>query len=92
MALKQEEFDKLTNITKKKVLINMTGVRQTIASNPNPQVLENRHTSIRSLVTFTRDNWIFLNDYSKELLSQQLQGLLKVENSLNFINLILGNP
>jgi hypothetical protein len=27
MALKQEEFEKLPSITKKKVLINMTGVR-----------------------------------------------------------------
>jgi hypothetical protein len=27
MGLKHDEFDKLPNITKKKVLINMTGIR-----------------------------------------------------------------
>ena len=40
MDLKQEDFAKLTNITKKKVLINMTGVKNAIAINPNNMVTE----------------------------------------------------
>jgi hypothetical protein len=38
MALKGEDFEKLPSIIKKKVLINMTGLRQTILSDPNPLV------------------------------------------------------
>ena len=72
MSLKQEEFEKIPSITKKKVLINMTGVRQTIASNPNPQVSEHRLSTMKSLVTFTKDNWLFLNNSSKSILSEQL--------------------
>lgn len=42
MSLVQGDFEKLPSITKKKVLINMTGVRQLMATNPNPQVLEGK--------------------------------------------------
>lgn len=65
MGLKQEEFDRLPSITKKKILINMTGIKQSLSSNPNPQLLSDtttRFTNVKSLVTFTRDNWHFLND------------------------------
>lgn len=61
MSLKQEEFEKLPSITKKKVLINMTGVRQTIAANPNPLITEQRMSTIKPLVNFTKENWLFLN-------------------------------
>jgi len=46
MGLKPEEFEKMTGITKKKVLINMTGLRQTIAGDPNPILSETRLTSL----------------------------------------------
>jgi len=70
MTLKQDEFEKLPSITKKKVLINMTGVRQTIVSDPNPLLNEQRFTSIKTLVTFTRENWLFLNDQSRGVVSE----------------------
>ena len=53
MGLKPEEFEKMTGITKKKVLINMTGLKQTIASDPNPSLQETRLTSLHQLITFT---------------------------------------
>ena len=70
MNLKHEEFDKLPSITKKKVLINMTGVRQTIASDPNPTLESTRLTTIKSLVNFSKENWHYLNESSKELIAE----------------------
>jgi len=75
MGLRTEEFEKMTGIAKKKVLINMTGLKQTIANNPNTSLQETRLNSIKNLVSFTEDNWHFLNDQSKSLLSQQLTRL-----------------
>jgi hypothetical protein len=46
MGLKSDEFEKMTGITKKKVLINMTGLKQTIASDPNSSLQETRLTSL----------------------------------------------
>lgn len=69
MALKGEDFEKLPSIIKKKVLINMTGLRQTILSDPNTLVQETRHSNLKTLVTFARDNWHFLNPESKGLLA-----------------------
>ena len=62
MDLKADEFDKMPSITKKKVLINMTGLRQTISTDPNTTLSENRHNTLRSLVNFSNENWLFLND------------------------------
>ena len=47
MGLKPEEFEKMTGITKKKVLINMTGLKQTIASDPNPTLQETRLNTLQ---------------------------------------------
>ena len=48
---------------------------------------------MKSLVTFTKDNWLFLNNSSKSILSEQLQSLLKskgVEVSLR--GALIGSP
>jgi hypothetical protein len=73
MDLQVDEFEKMSSITKKKVLINMTGLRQTISSDPNSTLLtETKHNTLKSLVSFTHDNWFFLNEQSKALLGEQL--------------------
>lgn len=62
MGLKDDnEFDQLPNITKKKVLINMIEIRNTLASDPNPVVRDGIISTLRELLTFTRENWFFLN-------------------------------
>ena len=52
MSLKPEDFEKMTGITKKKVLINMTGLKQTIMSDPNNSLQETRLSSLTHLVDF----------------------------------------
>ena len=92
MSLVQGDFDKLPSITKKKVLINMTGVRQLMATNPNPQVLEGKAQNLKQLVGFCKENSLFLNAESKQILSGKLQGLLKEETNYNLKNMLNGNP
>lgn len=94
MDLKGEEFEKMPSITKKKVLINMTGLRQTITSDPNTSVSESRHNSLKSLVNFTHENLLFLNNQSKALLSEQLQQMLKNADSSQrgTLSILFNNP
>ena len=94
MDLKADEFDKMPSITKKKVLINMTGLRQTISTDPNTTLSENRHNTLKSLVTFSHENWLFLNEQSKALLGEQLQNLIKgaEANQRGVFGALFNNP
>lgn len=94
MDLKADEFEKIPSITKKKVLINMTGLRQTILSDPNLAVLESRHNSLKSIVQFAHENLLFLNDKSKSLLGDQLQSLVKASdsNQRGQMSVLFNNP
>ena len=60
----------MPSITKKKVLINMTGLRQTISGDPNSSIADSRHHSLKSLVSFANENSLFLNEASKSLLAE----------------------
>lgn len=60
MSLMSEDFEKLPSITKKKVLINLTTVRQQIPNDPNPQVTESRMSNLKQLIGFSRENRYFL--------------------------------
>jgi|LauGreDrversion4_2_1035121.scaffolds.fasta_scaffold88091_3 hypothetical protein len=63
-----------------------------IATNPNQQVLESRKSSLKQLVGFCKENGLFLNSDSREILSEQFKMLLKNENSINFKALLYSNP
>jgi len=91
MGLKPEEFDKMTGIAKKKILINMTGLRQTVASDPNPILQETRLSTLTQLLTFADDNWLFLTPQSKDLLAEHLLTLVRRKDSTLY-NAIQGNP
>ena len=64
MSLKQEEFDKLLGIQKKKLLINILTMTDTLELNPNYGYIYD-DLNINKLVNFSFDNWSLLNDSSK---------------------------
>jgi hypothetical protein len=69
MSLNQEDFEKLPNVNKKKILINMTSVRQTMLTDPNLMLKER---NIQNMLTFAKDNWLFLNQKGKEFLRNEI--------------------
>ena len=91
MNLKVEDFEKLPSITKKKVLINMTTVRQQIPSDPNAHLGESRMNNLKQLIGFSRENRHFLTQQSKANLSEQFLNLLKATNLSSLKSLLLGN-
>ena len=90
MGLKAEEFEKMTGITKKKVLINMTGLKQTIVSDPNSSLQETRLRSLQQLIAFADENSLFLNSSSKSLIAEQFQRLVKNSDS-NLRQAVMGS-
>lgn len=90
MGLNPDEFEKMTGITKKKVLINMTGLKQTIASDPNSSLQETRLNSLQELITFADENSLFLNSSSKALIAEQLQRLVKSSDT-NLRQAVMGS-